>query len=380
MNEILKDTETPEKGEEQLSDETDILEISDEEFLNGTNEPEEPITETEEETEDTSEEETVTEEEETEDTSEEDSTSEEDTDTDKDIDTDKKTDDDSTEESKKEDSTEEEEPKQDVDYSKFYKNVMKPFKANGKMITPESEDDVVHLMQMGANYVKKMATIKPALKVLSSLEKNNIDENELNYLIDLKNKNKDAVKKFMKESDIDWTEYDETEKVDYTPSNNLATDEEAMFNQTIKDIQDSPHFDTTKKIVTETWDKESKEKILKDPELLVRLHEEVELDRFDKVQSIVEKERVFGRLKGISDLDAYVQVVSKLAQEEKTPPATPEPPQEKKTVKPVNKTVNKKSAQPSPKKTKESSVKLTDDEILDMSDEAFLKLERKKLY
>lgn len=274
-----------------------------------------------------------------------------------------------------------EDNKEPIKYDEFYKDIMKPFKANGKMITPESKEDVVSLMQMGANYVKKMATIKPALKVLSSLEKNGIDEEELNYLIDIKNKNPEAIKKLLKDSKIDMYEFDPEKDIDYKPSNNLATEEEAIFNQTVKEIQDSPHFDTTRKIVTQVWDRDSREKLLKSPELLVGLHQEIEMERFDKVQSIVDRERTFGRLQGISDLDAYMTVVNNLVREESNNTPVSKPKQEPEQVtKIVSKTVDKSKAKPSPSKASPSKVKYTDEDVLNMSDEDFQKLERKKLY
>jgi hypothetical protein len=274
-----------------------------------------------------------------------------------------------------------EDNKEPVKYDEFYKDIMKPFKANGKMITPESKEDVISLMQMGANYVKKMATIKPALKVLSSLEKNGIDEEELNFLIDIKNKNPEAIKKLLKDSKLDMYEFDPEKDIDYKPSNNLATEEEAIFNQTVKEIQDSPHFDTTKRIVTQVWDKGSREKLLKNPDLLVGLHQEIEMERFDKVQSIVDRERTFGRLQGMSDLDAYMVVVNKLVQEETNSTPVSKPKQEPVQVtQTVTKTVDKSKAKPSPSKASPSKVKYTDEDILNMSDEDFQKLERKKLY
>lgn len=273
----------------------------------------------------------------------------------------------------------------DVDYKAAYESIMKPFKANGKLITPENPEDAVSLMQMGANYVKKMTTIKPALKVLSTLEKNNIDETELSFLIDVKNKNPEAIKKLIKDSNLNiHEEYDPDAEVNYTSStSNLATEEEAMFNQAVREIQSSEHFGTTKKIITEVWDKRSREALLNNPQLLSGLHEEVELERFDKVQSIVDRERTFGRLTGMSDLEAYTAVVSSMAKEEATkqPEQTKAPTTDKtvKVTKPVNKT-DKTKAKPSPTKASPSKVKYTDDDLLNMSDEAFQKLENKNLY
>ena len=51
-------------------------------------------------------------------------------------------------------------------------------------------------MQMGAGYGRKLQDMQPHLKTLRMLEKNNLlDEGKLSYLIDLDQKNPDAIKK-----------------------------------------------------------------------------------------------------------------------------------------------------------------------------------------
>jgi hypothetical protein len=255
---------------------------------------------------------------------------------------------------------------------------MKPFKANGKLITPENPDDVVSLMQMGSNYVKKKSTLKPSLKVLKTLEKAGVDEETLNFLIDVKNKNPEAIKKLLKDAEIDPMELD-IDSLNYKPSNNIVSESEAIFDDTVSEIQDSPKFEVTKEIVTKVWDKESRKKIADNPTLLLQLHEEVEMDRFDKVQAIVDRERLFGRLNGVSDIDAYIHVVKNLTSKEVAEPvktvAT-----DKVIKKPVDNTISKKAAQPISKKSETKSVKYSDEDILNMDDSDFLKLQGKQLY
>ena len=72
------------------------------------------------------------------------------------------------------DNEEDPEPKEtdteEVDYQEFYSQVMKPFKANGKMVELRSPDEAVQLMQMGSNYTQKMQEIASARKLLKTLE------------------------------------------------------------------------------------------------------------------------------------------------------------------------------------------------------------------
>lgn len=279
-------------------------------------------------------------------------------------------DDKDTDDSSNSDSTE-------PNYKEVYEKIMKPFKANGKVITPESPEDVISLMQMGSNYVKKMSVLKPSLKVMKTLEKEGIDENQLNFLIDIKNKNPEAIKKLIKDAELDPIDID-LDTLDYKPSNKVMSDSEAVFDDVVSEIQDSPKFNVTKEIVTKLWDKESRKKIADNPELLKGLHEEVEYDRFEKIQAIVDRERLFGRLDGVSDIDAYVMTVRKVIADEA--PKTDNKPTDSIIKKPVDKTINKKAAQPTSKKASTTSVKYTDDQILSMSDEEFLRLSNKNLY
>lgn len=98
-----------------------------------------------------------------------------------------------------------------VDYKAKYDALMSSFKANGVEMTPKSEEDARRLMQMGANYNKKMAGMKPAMKILKTLENNNLlSEGELDFLIDLKNGNQDAIAKLISQHKIDPLEVDLT--------------------------------------------------------------------------------------------------------------------------------------------------------------------------
>src|SRR5690606_29540484 len=71
-----------------------------------------------------------------------------------------------------------------VDYEAEYKRLLTPFKANGREIQVKSVDDAIQLMQMGANYNKKMAALKPNLKLMKMLQNNNLlTEDKLSFFI-----------------------------------------------------------------------------------------------------------------------------------------------------------------------------------------------------
>ena len=263
---------------------------------------------------------------------------------------------------------------QEVDYKSIYEQVFKPFKANGKEITPKSVEDIISLMQMGANYTKKMQLMAPMKKVVQSLDNAKIDEQELNFLIDVSKGDKEAIKQLLIKHKIDPLEIDLDGDNTYSPRNNIASDEDVEFNDTLMDIHDS--LPRIQEILNNTWDDNSKKAILKDPRLMRALHEEVQMGRFDEVQKRLEAEKTFGRYKGISDVDAYIDLVSKMEQERMKTKTQPETPTKTESTKRIP---DKSKAAPTKGKTSKSSSSLTAKDLLSMSDDEFNKLSERDL-
>ena len=263
-----------------------------------------------------------------------------------------------------------------IDYKAAYETIFKPFKANGKEITPRNVDDVINLMQMGAKYTKKMQVIAPMKKVIESLNKAEIDEKNLNFLIDVYKGDKEAIKKLLKKHSVDPIELD-LDETNYVPKNNIVSDEDVEFSNVLDDIRDS--LPKIQDIINSKWDKNSKDKLLSDPKLLRALHEEIQYGRFDKIQAQVEMEKMFGRYRGVSDLDAYIDIVTKAVQKE----SQQHQPELKVETKPEPKVTHKipdktKAAPTKTKSTTKSS--LTAKDILSMSEEDFNKLNIDDLY
>lgn len=283
---------------------------------------------------------------------------------------DTKTDKESTE-VKKDDSTKDTPPK-DVDYETVYKNIFKPFKANGKDITPRTVEDVVQLMQMGANYTKKMQLMAPLKKAAESLSRADIKEEDLNFLIDVHKGDKEAIKKLLTKHNVDPMELD-LDSTNYVPKNNIVSDEDVEYSNILDDIRDS--LPKIQEIMTNTWDTRSKEALLKDPNLMRALHEEIAMGRFDNVQAQLEIEKTFGRYKGKSDVEAYIDLVTKLVAKEQSnhqPDGTNKPtPKADVPTKPIP---DKTKAAPIRTKATNQGSTLTAKDIFSMSEDQFAKL------
>lgn len=272
-----------------------------------------------------------------------------------------------------------------INYEQEYKRLMQPIKANGKEIQLKSIDEVISLVQMGANYTRKMSALKPHLKLLKTLENNKLlEENEISFLIDLKNKKPEAIARLLKDADINPLDIDVDLGKNYTPSNNIASDQSVAIDAVIDDLKDSPHFATLTKVVAKDWDNKSKLVIHEDPEILRQLHNHMIPDAqgnsiYNYVSSEVERRKVLGQLQGMSDYEAYIQVGNELYEQSRQQQAKANV--AKRVVKPAAKptnvdpeTLKNKKLAAAPTKGKATPSKQFDFNPLSLSDEEIEKL------
>ena len=213
------------------------------------------------------------------------------------------------EETNAETSQEVKEESTEVDYKALYEQVTKPFKANGKEMSVDNVDDIRQLMQMGANYNKKMAALKPNLKLVKMLENNGLlDEAKLSFLIDLDKRNPDAVRKLIKESGIDPLDVDINAEVSYKPNTYNVNDKELELDAVIADIRETDTFNTTLDIVGNKWDESSKRVLVDNPSLIRVINTHVGNGVYETITNEVERLRTLGKLEGMSDIDAYKAV------------------------------------------------------------------------
>ena len=250
-----------------------------------------------------------------------------------------------------------------------YADIFKPFKANGKEIVPKTVEDVISLMQMGANYTKKMQLMAPMKKTVESLNRAEIKEEDLNFLIDIHKGDKEAIKKLLEKHKVDPLELD-MDNTNYVAKDNMVSESDVEYVSVLDDIQSS--LPKITEIISSKWDDKSKQALLKDPRLLRGLHEEIELGRFDKVQSQLEIERTFGRYKGMSDVEAYIDIVSKESKVNNTTNVVSKIPTAE--TAPVTKSFDKSKAAPIKGTPSNKGTALSMDELVNSSDEQFLKL------
>lgn len=201
-----------------------------------------------------------------------------------------------------------------ANYESLYKKIMAPFKADGKMITLKSEEEAIQLMQMGANYTRKLQELQPHRKMMLMLQNNGLmDEEKLSFLIDLDKRNPEAIRKLVKEAGIDPLDIDTTKEITYQTGNHKVTDAEANFRSVLDELTSSADGKSTLQAINDGWDQASKEVLWKQPDLMTTIHAQREAGVYQVVVEEIGRQKMLGALPAnTSFLDAYKTVGDKL--------------------------------------------------------------------
>lgn len=202
------------------------------------------------------------------------------------------------------------EDKTEVDHKAFYEQIMKPFKANGKTIELRTPEEAIQLMQMGANYTRKMQDIQPHRKVLTMLQNNDLlNEDKLDYLISLDKKDPEAIKKLIKDAGIDPVDIDMSTDSNYLGGNHVVTDEHVKFQSTVQELGSTDTGRETLTLIDKNWDDTSKEFLWKNPEVMTSIHEQRESGVYQLIVDEVERQRTLGNIAPNTPfMKAYTQV------------------------------------------------------------------------
>lgn len=262
-------------------------------------------------------------------------------------------------------------------YENAYNQVTAPFKANGATMQVKSPEDIVRLMQMGAGAQKQMAKLKPNLKLIKMLENNNLlDERRLNNLIDLSKNDSKAIAKLVKDSGVDPDDIDIENASTYQPNNYTVTDSEYELDQVLDSIKHTDTFDKTIDLLTSEWDDKSKTFVSENPNVIRVINDHMLNGVYDKVNAIMQQDKALGKLSGVSDVDAYKQIIDMLAKNgELIDGDQQEPVQSNITdigdVDSVKRKQNRKAAAPT-KQTNTSNNSKQDVSYLTLSDDEFI--------
>jgi hypothetical protein len=281
----------------------------------------------------------------------------------------------------------------EVDYKSELENALQPFKANGRMIKVDSIQDLRTLAQMGANYNKKMAGLKPSLKIVKMLEQNDLlDEQKISHLIDISKKDPNAIGKLLKDADIDPMDLDRDsdEVAAYRPKDHSVNDAQMALDEVLGTIRGNESYPITIYTIGNQWDAQSRSMILNDPSIIPVIDGHVQSGIFEKIVTVMEKEKLLGRLNGVPDLVAYKQIGDKLdaegafndlGQQNNSSPQAETKPTQKPAVRTTNNQVrNQRRKAAASNKSVPKSKAPAEFDPLAMSDEEFNKLSTEDYY
>lgn len=196
-----------------------------------------------------------------------------------------------------------------ADYEAFYRQIMAPFKANGKTIQLASAEEAIQLMQMGANYTKKMQGIQEHRKLLMMLEQNKLlDENKLSFLIDLDRKDPEAIRKLLKDGNIDPIDIDTSVASNYKGGQHAISDQEATLADTIDNLKSMDGGNDTLQSLAK-WDQASKREVWAKPQMMLLIHSHRESGIYDRIVTEMDRQKTLGNLAHSTPfLEAYQQI------------------------------------------------------------------------
>lgn len=359
----------------------DVSNMSDEDFLRVSSDPETEWYESEseeadeEESDDDDQEEETPEDDDSDDDSDDDEESEEEDESDED-------DSEGEEEDEEDDQESEEDSSDESDYKAMIEALFSPFPANGTEIKVESIEEAQTLMKMGANYHMKMSILKPNMRFLKTLEKNDLlDEDKLNHLIDLAKGDKGAINKLIRDNSIDPMDLNTEEDTDYSPDKHTVSDRSVELDEVIDQFKDQPAFSDVMSVVTGQWGESSREILVKEPSKYIpTLMAHKANGTFDRINAEVTRRRMLGMIpNSLSDIEAYEKVgIELVTQANASNTGTPEPKPKptKKAGKDPSKVASPRGKKPSRKSNKIQSI----DDLAAMSDEEILKLGNKQYF
>lgn len=200
------------------------------------------------------------------------------------------------------------------DYAALYGKIMAPFQANGKKIELKSPEEAIQLMQMGANYTRKLQEIAPHRKIITMLGNHGLlDESKLSFFIALDKKDPEAIKKLIVDSGIDPLDIDTKIEPAYQEGSYQVTDEEVAFRTQLEDLSSTDTGKQTLQTINSHWDQASKDMLWQHPEVMPIIHSHRENGIYSKITEEMDRRRTLGQLLPTTPfLEAYKAIGDEL--------------------------------------------------------------------
>jgi hypothetical protein len=181
------------------------------------------------------------------------------------------------------------------DFEKFYNEVTSEFVANGKKVKGFTDPQkIIKSQQMAAGFSDKMASFSKYKPFMNAIKDHGFLENpdKFNLAINLIEGDKEAIKKHIKDLNIDPFEFD-MENIDYKGKNQIASNIEIAYEEVLETAKANNIDREVQDVITKEWDDQSVIELLEDPQSSADLIEHIKTGAYDLVQDkILDKKRI----------------------------------------------------------------------------------------
>ena len=191
------------------------------------------------------------------------------------------------------------------------------FKANGKeyeLTDEEMRTQFPKVFGQAMDYTKKTQALKPWRQTIDALESAKISHNDVSLMIDVLRGDKQAIAEVIKRTGVDALDID-TENSRYEPKSYGRDEVTLDIQDVISEISSDKEYEITQRILSKEWDDKSFAEFTKNPEMIKALHIDVKSGKFERVQPIAEKLKVFDRARK-TDLEYYLEAGRELSDNE----------------------------------------------------------------
>jgi hypothetical protein len=191
----------------------------------------------------------------------------------------------------------------------FYSQITKPFKADGKDFSVKTPEEAVRLIQMGANYSRRMQELKPMKAMDAMLREHGLnDPKKLSELIDISKGNPEAIQKLLKVKGIDPLDIDVTKDTGYVSPDFQSNPKDLAYQEAIDNTVKAPGGGELIADMNNNWDEESKQALYEQPTIFENMLAQKDSGVYSKINTELTRQRTLGFLENVPFLQAYHQV------------------------------------------------------------------------
>lgn len=229
---------------------------------------------------------------------------------------------------------------EEVNYKEFYEKVaLAKFTANGREVEGfKNPEDLIRAQQMLHGYSDKMKVFKEYKKFLKPLEERGIvnDPDKFNLAMSLLDGDPEAIKKVLKEKNIDPLELD-LDDIKYIPKSKLPSDAQLLIEETYEQAENLGVGGKFNKVISKDWDLPSLQEFVSNGAVRADLLQHLQDGTYDIVQNEIKRMELLdanGLLDGMTSVEKYRAAVANLQRQRQAVPV-------KKVVAPVVPVVDK---------------------------------------